>query len=167
MTSTRINANSFFLHDSVLIKFESIASWTLHINIMSHRRVVQVLLFFKCRHNGKTEELAYVNWFETIRMASDTSCGIYLVKRTSKRSVIPVRDIKRPVHLMPKFGSQLGSATQAKTAMDVAKEQDRAWRHQMNHKGTKTWNMTDFILEYYSEFWLNVWTDRHIYKSIY
>jgi hypothetical protein len=68
---------------------------------------------------------------------------------------------------MPKFGSQLGAAAQAKKAMDVAKEQDRAWRHQMNYTGIKTWNMTDFILEYYSEFWFNAWTDRHIYKSIY
>lgn len=167
MTSTQINANSFFRHDTVLVKFESTASRTLRINTMSRRRVVQVLLFFKCRHNGKTEELAYVNWFKTIQMASDTSCGMYLVKRTSKRSVIPVRDIERPVHLMPKFGSQLGAAAQAKKAMDEAKERDRAWRHQTNYQGTKTWNMTDFILEYYSEFWLNVWSDRHIYKSIY
>jgi hypothetical protein len=67
------------------------------------------------------------------------------VKRTSRRSVIPVRDIERPVHLMPRFGSQLGAAVQAKKAMDEAKEQDRAWRHQMNYKGTKTWDDRFYI----------------------
>jgi hypothetical protein len=100
-------------------------------------------------------------------MASDTSRGMYLVKRTSKRPVIPVHNIERPVHLMPKFGSQLRAAAQAKKVMDEANERDRAWRHQTNYKSTKTLNMTDFILEHYSEFWLNVWSDRHIYKSIY
>jgi len=53
---------------------------------------------------------------------------------------------------MPKFGSQLGEEDKAKRAMDQAKEKDRMWRHSTNYKGTKIWNQTNFILEYYNEF---------------
>jgi hypothetical protein len=137
------------------------------MNTMSRRRVVQVLLLFKCRLDGKEQELAYVSWFETVRMASDTACGMYLVKRTTKRSVIPVTDIEQRVHLMPTFGSQLGEADNAKRAMDQAKEKDRTWRHSTNYKGMKTWNQTDFILEHYNEFWINVWAACDLYKKIY
>jgi hypothetical protein len=167
MMNVRINANTFFRHDTVLVKFDPSVSRSSMVNTMSHRRVVQVLLLLKCRHEGKELELAYVSWLETVRMASDTACGMYLVKRTTKRSVIPVIDIERPVHLMPKFGSQLDEADKAKRAMDQAKEKDRAWRHKTNYKGTKTWNQTDFILGYYNEFWINVWVDPHLYKNIY
>ena len=134
---------------------------------MTHRRVVQVLLLFKCRLGGREHELAYVNWFETTRIANDTACGMYLVKRTTKRSVIRVTDIELPIHLMPKFGNVLGEAVKAKKAMDEAKEKDRIWRLSNNYCGTKTWNMTDFILDYYEEFWINVWADPHLYKRLY
>jgi len=167
MTSVRINANTFFRHDTVLVKFEQSVSRSSTVHTMSRRRVVQVLLLFKCRHDGKELELAYVSWFETVRMASDTASGMYLVKRTTKRSVIPVTDIECPVHLMPKFGSQMGEADKAKRAMDQAKEKDRLWRQSTNYKGTKTWNQTDFILEYYNEFWVNVWVARDLYKRIF
>ena len=67
-------------------------------------------------------------------------------------SVISVIDIELPMHLMPKFGNVLGEAAKAKRAMDEAKENDRIWRHSNNYCGSKTWNMTDFILNYCDEF---------------
>jgi hypothetical protein len=164
----RINANTFSRHETVAVKFvPGPSKRSDKIHGMTHRRVVQVLLLFKCRLGGREHELAYVNWFETTRIANDTACGMYLVKRTTKRSVIRVTDIELPIHLMPKFGNVLGEAVKAKKAMDEAKEKDRIWRLSNNYCGTKTWNMTDFILDYYEEFWINVWADPHLYKRLY
>jgi hypothetical protein len=70
------------------------------------------------------------------------------------------------VHLVPEFGNAVDCARKAKTAMDQAREDDRAMRTAKKLTGTKTWNTTDFILNY-QEFWLNIWIDRHLYKTIY
>jgi hypothetical protein len=169
MITTRINANDFYRHETVLVKFDQSASRIRNSNLstMLRRRVAQTLLLFKCLVDGTEFELAYVNWFETVRAAKDTDCGLFLLKRTSRCSVILISDIERPVHLVPKFGNQLDRAAMAKQAMDKAREADKAMRNAKQLKGTKTWNATDFILNYYSEFWLNVWVDRHGYKTIY
>lgn len=162
----RINANTFSRHETVVVKTEP-PTTPRTIHGMTFRRVVQILLLFKCQAGAEEHELAYVSRFETTRIASATASGMYLVKRTKKCSVIRVTDIELPVHLMPKFGSVIGDAAKAKRAMDEAKEKDRMWRQSNNYCGSKTWNMTDFILDYYNEFWLNIWVDRHLYKKLY
>ena len=83
------------------------------VNTMSQRRVAQVLLLFTCPYWQERLELAFVSWFETKRTA-DPNSGLYLVGRTTKYTVISVKDIERPVHLIPKFGSQVGTTTKVK-----------------------------------------------------
>jgi hypothetical protein len=106
--------------------------------------------------------------FETIRAPKDTDCGLFLLKRTAKCSVIFASDIERPVHLVPIFGNAVDCVWKAKMAMDKAREDDRAMRSAKKLMETKTssWNATDFILNYYQEFWLNIWIDCHLYKTI-
>ena len=123
MKTFRIHANSFYRHETVVVKF---IPWKSpgKIHGMTFRRVVQILLLFKCNHGGQEHELAYVSWFETTRIAHETASGMYLLKRTKRRSIIPVTDIELPVNLMPKFGNVMGGAAHVKRAMDEAKEKD-------------------------------------------
>jgi len=67
---------------------------------------------------------------------------------------------------MPKSGNQLGMEDEMKKLMDEAKEKKSVWRRPINYKGTKTCDVTDFMLDHYNEFWINVWVDRHLYKTI-
>ena len=92
------------------------------INTMSFKRVTQSLLLFQYRVNGeKLQKLAYVSWFETKSGAADRSSGLYLVGRTKKTWVIPVKDIERGVHLIPKFGAKVGEAIKLKQMLSKEK----------------------------------------------
>jgi hypothetical protein len=128
MVSVRINPNTFYRHDTVLVKYEQSAPRGSMSHIMARRRVVHVLLPFKCHQGGKEQHLALVSWFKTIRIAKDTSCGMYLVRRIAKRSVISVKDIERPLHLMLKFGG-MDSTDSVTKAMEEARQRDCVWRN--------------------------------------
>lgn len=81
---------------------------------MSFKRAAQLLLFH-CRVNdsGLLQKIAYVSCFET-KSAADGNSRLYLVGRTKNPSVIPVRDIERGVHLIPKFGAKVGETRKIK-----------------------------------------------------
>jgi hypothetical protein len=61
MITTRINANDFFRHETILVKLDQSVSRNSHFSTMLRRRVAQTLLLFKCRIKGKDLDLAYVN----------------------------------------------------------------------------------------------------------
>jgi sulfur transfer complex TusBCD TusB component (DsrH family) len=90
-------------------------------NTMSNKRVAQLLLLFKGERQNQDQELAYVSWFETKRTA-DPNSGLYLVGRTKKCSVIDVKDIERGVHLIPKFGAQIGEAVKLQRRLEIKKK---------------------------------------------
>ena len=157
---------------------------------MSQRRVAQVLLLFTCPCWQERLELAFVSWFETKRTA-DPNSGLYLVGRTTKYTVISVKDIERPVHLIPKFGSQVGTTTKVKRELGHAwqifenqRQNSTHTKHQSEYaSNSDALNGSDFqsladdagsqsapvldAMSYYKEFWLNSWIDDHMYKLIY
>ena len=173
MASVRINANDHFRHETVLVSCPTRQARG-HINKMSFRKVAQVLLLFKCHlQRGNESEtdgigLAYVHWFECKRVADSNSGGLYLFGKTKKKEVIEIKDIERSVHLIPKFGSELGTSfrtlQQLRQLQSVRNSKIEVKGNSLGHKEFRSWS--DLVIEYYSEFWLNTWTDAHIYKTI-
>jgi len=142
-------------------------------------KVAQVLLLFKCRQFMREEqdELAFVSLFDTKKKASVTSNKMYLLKRSTKFTVINVKDIERPVHLIPKFGSDVGNSVEVKRRLDQAQESLRLndifntnglgnSDGEDNQSEASTQPVLD-SMAYYSEFWLNNWIDANMYKRIY
>ena len=99
--------------------------------------------------------------------------------------MIEVKDIERGVHLIPKFGREIGGTTIMRCVVEekrmtmtfeetdlgeAAEEND----HDDSPDGdascvkvvvsTNTW--LD-VLSYYEDYWLNIWTDNHIHRIIY
>ena len=101
---------------------------------MSQHHIAQVLLLFTCPYWQERLELAFVSWFETKRTA-DPNSGLYLVGRTTKYTVINVKDIERPVHLIPKFGSQIGATTKVKWELGHAWQMFENQRQNSTHNG--------------------------------
>ena len=141
-------------------------------NTMNYKRVAQLLLLFKCEWQHQEFELAYVSWFETKRTA-DPNSGLYLVGRTKKCTVIDVKTIQRGVHLIPKFGAQVGETAKVLRDLELKKAK---WRLEVNTRemdnrekarleviNERNWSS----LAHYTDFWLNSWIDSHCYKTIY
>ena len=134
---------------------------------MSFRKVAQVLLLFKYRPSGTLSEestLAYVNWFETKRIA-DQHTGLYLVSRTTRCAVIDITDIERPVHLIPKYESAVGETYRVKQQLDVVLNELN--KHDNLADGEAKYRMTEQVMRHYKEFWLNTWIDHHLYKTVF
>jgi len=102
---------------------------------------------------------------------------MYLLKRSTKFTVINVKDIERPVHLIPKFGSDVGNSVEVKRRLDQAQESLRLndifntnslgnSDGEDNQSEVSTQPVLD-SMAYYSEFWLNNWIDANMYKRIY
>ncbi|EPQ49845.1 hypothetical protein GLOTRDRAFT_19078, partial [Gloeophyllum trabeum ATCC 11539] len=56
--------------------------------------------------------LAYVEWFSPFALAPDRTSGMYKITRSIRdgerlASIIPVSQIYRSIHLLPKFGSSV------------------------------------------------------------
>jgi len=141
-------------------------------NTMSNKRVAQLLLLFKCERQNQEQELAYLSWFETKRTA-DPNSGLYLVGRTKKCSVIDVKDIERGVHLIPKFGAQIGETVKLQRQLEMEK---RKWQLRVHTTPVDKWERARLevvnerswsSLTHYTDFWLNSWIDHHAYKTIY
>ncbi|KAJ6526345.1 hypothetical protein B0H19DRAFT_1084449 [Mycena capillaripes] len=87
--------------------------------------------------------LAYVEWFSSFKPQPERHHGMYKVSRVIKNgdqlaSIIPVTNIQRSIHLLPKFGA-------------VAPLE---WK---SHN----------VLDKCPVFFANPWTDRHIYATLY
>ena len=46
------------------------------------------------------------------RLPDRNSDGLYLFGKSKKKEIIEVKEVERPVHLIPKFGSMLGMSFQ-------------------------------------------------------
>ena len=90
------------------------------ITSMSGRWVGQVLALFTSQQsmNSSGMKLAYVSLFETVR-GPDPNSGLCLLRRTKKFVVIDIEDIERGVHLIPKFGHQVGATEGIKRSIDI------------------------------------------------
>jgi hypothetical protein len=158
-------------HNTVLVRRPDIQSRG-STNTMSNKRVAQLLLLFKCEFQNQEQELAYISWFETKRTA-DPNSGLYLVGRTKKCSVINVKNIERGVHLIPKFGAQIGEAVKLQRRLEMEKKKwqlrvhttpvDKWERVRLEVVNKRSWSP----LTHYTDFWLNSWIDHHTYKTIY
>ena len=140
------------------------------MNSMSERRAGQVLALFTSRQgmDNSVMKLAYVSLFETMK-GPDPSSGLYLLRRSKKFAVIDIKDIERGVHLIPKFGHQVGATEGIKRSVDVEQMRIRT-EAETAHAGiggsavtVTTW--LD-VMPHYEEFWLNIWIDNHLYKTI-
>ena len=163
-------------HDTVLIHCPD-RQTRRQPDAMSQRKVAQLLLLFQCRFGQIAEPLAFISWFET-KGPANMGSGLYPVARTTKFDVINVDLIERGVHLIPKFGNEIGRALQVKRDLDRQKARDRleyectgtdAVESRSNLKLARSIvrqrNLS--ALSVYTEFWLNTWGDAHIYKIVY
>jgi len=140
------------------------------MNSMSERRAGQVLALFTSRQgmDNSVMKLAYVSLFETMR-GLDRNSGLYLLRRTKKFAVIDIKDIERGVHLILKFGHQVGATEGIKRSVDVEQMRIRT-EAETAHAGiggsavTGT-NWLD-VMPHYEEFLLNIWIDNYLYKTI-
>ena len=142
---------------------------------MSGKRVAQVLAFFQCEVFQIWHKLAYVSWFET--RGKDAVTGLFHLKRSSKCSVIQVDDIERGVHLIPKFGHQVGDTVWKKRLVEQGQREltFNSNSEAVNGDGDsgdsgaatlKVRHWLD-VWPHYDEYWLNTWSDDAIYKLIY
>jgi hypothetical protein len=95
------------------------------------------------RNLNVPEHLAYVEWFEPFANRPDANHGMFKVTRALREgerqaSIVPVRNIRRSIHLMPKFGS-------------VA---------------PRDWTSSN-VLDRCSTFWVNNFSDRDAYVTIF
>ncbi|KAG1894947.1 uncharacterized protein F5891DRAFT_960765 [Suillus fuscotomentosus] len=79
--------------------------------------------------------LAYIEWFTPFPPALDRNNGLYKLSRLVVASIVPVGDIVRSIHLIPKFG-------------------DSALRE---------WT-SETVLEDCNTFWVNSYIDRHTFS---
>lgn len=89
------------------------------------------------------EHLAYVVWFTPFSSNPDINHGLYKISHYVKdgyrvSSVVPVSQIKRSVHLFPDFGAVV----------------------------PREWSSTN-VLEDCKVFYLNPFSDRHAYVTMY
>ena len=99
------------------------------------------------------------------------------MSRTTKRSVIEVTDIERLVHLIPKFGNEVGSTESVNKELESARKKYEWEQQQASNRRTKradeeaeraTMKLPIMdALSYYKEFWLNSWIDPHLYNTIF
>lgn len=88
--------------------------------------------------------LAYVEWYSAFKDYPENDTALYKIKRLTDRdggpicSVIPVANIRRSVHLLPKFGP-------------VAPQE---------------WTSSN-VLDLCHIFFVNCFTDRHLYRILY
>jgi hypothetical protein len=94
---------------------------------MRGRKSRSGVIVLQCRQfmRDEEDELAFVSLFDTKRNASVTSNKMYLLKRSTKFAAINVKDIERPVHLILKFGSDVGNSVDVKRHLDQAQESMR------------------------------------------
>ena len=185
----RAGAKGYSRRDCVLIR--SPGEGRGKPDTMTGRKVGQVLLFFTVRNVKNANErleLAFVSLFETKRRGNtgvDPTTGMFHMHRTSRLSVIEVKDIERGVHLIPKFGREIGGIIimrriiEEKRMIMTFEEMDLDEMTEDNDPDdSPDGNVSDVkvvvsintwldVLPYYEDFWLNIWTDNHIYKIIY
>jgi hypothetical protein len=81
--------------------------------------------------------------------------------------VIDAADIERGVHLIPKFGNQVGETAQKKRGVD---NERLIWKLSQVEAGRSS-SVTETtwldVLPHYEEFWLNTWIDHHLYRNIF
>ena len=164
MISDRISASKV-RHESVLVFCPGQVSQG-RSNTMSRRKVAQMVLLFKVLKPSGWQYLAYVAWFHTKKTAADQSVsGMFLLSRSPKREVIAATAIERSVHLIPKFGSNIGENVFVKRELDHAL-MSRNEHAVLTGEESKS-RLSDLIMDHYDEFWLNTWSDPHIYKFIF
>jgi hypothetical protein len=79
--------------------------------------------------------------------------------------VIDIIKIKRPVHLIPKFGSEIGATVEVKRDLDCTLSKRKLVERDVSCSSEK--NEVVDAMSHYREFWLNTWIDPDIYKRIY
>jgi hypothetical protein len=102
-------------------------------------------------------EYAYVQWFNTVGGQVDKNNGMFSVRRTSQKAVINISDIERGVHLIPKYGREIGSTTALMWKL----------QYEMRNQETGSIPKAPFANAQFEEFWLNSWIDNHMYSKIY
>ncbi|KAG1907987.1 uncharacterized protein F5891DRAFT_1220716, partial [Suillus fuscotomentosus] len=116
-------------------------------------RVAQVRVIFSIPEKHHTslfpshilipKHLAYVEWFSPFTGTSERNHGMHKVSRSYENgeqlvSIISVKDIRRSVHLIPKFG----------------------------RSAPRDWTSSN-VLELCRDFFVSPFTDRHAYATIY
>ena len=134
---------------------------------MTYQRVAEVLLLYKCNreamnmisaHRGSdVGEYAYVQWMNTIGGRPDKDNGMYMIRRTHQTAVIHIGDIERSVHLIPKYGRQIGATTKL----------IRKLQYTLQDPVTEEILKAPNAIAEFEEFWLNSWIDNHMYNQIY
>jgi hypothetical protein len=135
---------------------------------MGKRRVYQLLMLFQSDSitlEGSSisfgmdrEGLALVQEFSVGQR--DANTGMYSLTRTEKVEVISIESIERGVHLIPKFGTDFEKVDTLKWIKGV----QRDTRDSETGKLVKQSDIN--ALHHYKHFFLNSWSDNHIYNFI-
>src|SRR5579859_7162170 len=160
--NTQLNANHI-RHEMVLVRRPN-REPRGQLNTMSYRKVAQLLLLFKRKHweGPHGYGMAFVEWFDT-KGPTNKHSGLYPLARSKRREIISVALIERPVHLIPKFGNQIGETYKVKLELERKLEVINSKRG--TQEGTQ--RLSDLVMSHYSDFWLNTFLDVHLYKTIY
>ncbi|EIW76990.1 hypothetical protein CONPUDRAFT_62545, partial [Coniophora puteana RWD-64-598 SS2] len=92
-----------------------------HVSSRTGLKVCRVRFIFRLQPEG--QPLAYVEWFNSPRWSSEL--GLFSVSKAYRRrphrqiSIIPISNILRSCHLIPKFGTNIGSKPDADDALDT------------------------------------------------
>jgi hypothetical protein len=130
---------------------------------MAQRKIYQIVLLFKCEafdHRGISNADKDLEGFILGREFSigqrDEDNKMYAARKTEKLEVIPVSKIERSIHLIPRYGSNIGDTLNLKK------------RVQDESCDLITGKVTKYIdaLSLYKDFWVNSWSDNHIYNLI-
>ena len=108
---------------------------------MVNHKVARIHLLFTTVDSESDEQLnlAFIQLFRTVE-PTDHWTGMFKVKTLEKYEVVEVDSIERGVHLIPCF---IGHETEMASANTVS------------------------ALDNYDEFWINNYSDSHMYNTIY
>ena len=135
---------------------------------MSYRKMIQILLFFKYQIDNDELILIFVSYF-SLKYRADINSGLYLIDRIIRFEIIDINAIERTVHLIPKFGSEIGSAIKVRQEIEAMKTN---WKLRqltgeiLDEAEQIVQARRRSTLSFYNDFWLNSWIDRDLYRKI-
>jgi len=95
-----------------------------------------------------------------------------MVSHSKRFGIVEVKDIERPIHLIPKFGGDFGATVKAKREIDKAGDRLQLLEAEgssgiQQQAGMNSPECAVDPLWYYNEFYVNCWLDSYTYKNIF
>jgi hypothetical protein len=113
--------------------------------------------------------LIFISYF-FLKRRVDINSGLYLIDRIIRFEIIDINTIEYTIHLISKFGSEIGSVIKVREEIETLKAK---WK--LRQLIGEILDEAEQIVEarrrstlsFYNDFWLNSWIDRDLYKKIF